>query len=86
MLSITGHKVGVLDEQEVYGADINGVRYMTVYGIKGLAAYACHAAGLGEVDPWVSKFIYKVQILFSAIVLVFVKPRGGLSKVKIHSR
>jgi hydroxylamine reductase (hybrid-cluster protein) len=37
---------------------------MTTYGIKGLAAYACHAASLGEKDPWVSKFMYQVKALF----------------------
>lgn len=58
-LESEGHKVGVLEDQEVYGPDINGVRYMTLYGIKGLSAYACHAAGLGETDPWVTKFIYQ---------------------------
>ena len=52
--------MGVLEDQEVYGPDLNGVRYMTLYGIKGLSAYACHAEALGESDPWVSKFIYKV--------------------------
>lgn len=54
-----GNKVGVLANQEVYGTDVNGVRYMIIYGIKGLSAYACHARSLGEKDPWVSKFIYQ---------------------------
>ena len=55
-----GKKVGVLENQADYGTDINGVRYMTIYGIKGMAAYAAHAAALGERDPWISKFIYQV--------------------------
>lgn len=54
-----GKTVGVLETQDVYGTDVNGVRYMTIYGIKGLAAYASHAIHLGETDPWVSKFIYE---------------------------
>lgn len=54
-----GRKVGVLENQSIYGADVNGVRYMTIYGIKGLSAYACHASALGENDPGVSKFIYE---------------------------
>ncbi|XP_060588492.1 hydroxylamine reductase-like, partial [Ruditapes philippinarum] len=58
-LASEGHKVGVLEDQQIYGPDINGVRYMTLYGIKGLSAYACHADALGESDPWVSKFIYR---------------------------
>ncbi|XP_045171655.2 hydroxylamine reductase-like [Mercenaria mercenaria] len=62
-----GHKVGVLEDQQIYGPDINGVRYMTLYGIKGLSAYACHAEALGENDPWVSKFIYRaLDFLVSA--------------------
>ena len=54
-----GKKVGVLENQDLYGADVNGVRYMTIYGMKGLSAYACHATALGENDPEISKFIYK---------------------------
>ncbi|KAL4223876.1 hypothetical protein ACF0H5_017340 [Mactra antiquata] len=52
-----GHEVGVLEDQDIYGPDVNGVRYMTIYGIKGLAAYSVHAESLGEDDPLVSKFI-----------------------------
>lgn len=54
-----GHRFGVLENREIYGEDVNGVRYMTVYGIKGLAAYACHAHSLGQSDPEVAKYIYK---------------------------
>jgi len=57
-----GHRHGVLEEQADYGPDVNGVRYMSIYGIKGLAAYAAHAAGLGEHDPWVPRFMYQVRI------------------------
>lgn len=58
-LESEGKKVGVLENQAEYGTDINGVRYMTIYGIKGMAAYAAHAIALGERDPWISKFIYQ---------------------------
>ena len=57
---MTGKKFGVLENQAEYGPDVNGVRYMTVYGIKGLSAYSSHAAHLGETDPNVAKFIYQV--------------------------
>ncbi|KAH3891569.1 hydroxylamine reductase-like [Dreissena polymorpha] len=58
-LESEGRAVGVLEDQAVFGPDVNGVRYLTIYGIKGLAAYASHAAALGEVDPWVPKFMYQ---------------------------
>lgn len=58
-LEAEGHKVGVLENQALYGPDVNGVRYMTIYGIKGLAAYASHAMQLGENDPYVQQFIYE---------------------------
>ena len=59
--SFSGKKIGVLENQAEYGTDVNGVRYMIIYGIKGMAAYAAHAIALGEQDPWVSKFIYQVS-------------------------
>ncbi|XP_063395923.1 hydroxylamine reductase-like [Mytilus trossulus] len=55
-----GLKVGVLENQSIYGPDVNGVRYMTIYGIKGLSAYACHANALGEEDPEVATSLYEV--------------------------
>ncbi|WAR01832.1 HCP-like protein [Mya arenaria] len=58
-LESEGHKFGVLEEQKEYGPDVNGVRYMTIYGLKGLAAYSAHAVGLGESDPWVPRFMYQ---------------------------
>ena len=42
---------------------------MTIYGMKGLSAYACHATALGENDPEISKFIYKVNAYFIFLMI-----------------
>jgi hydroxylamine reductase len=40
-------------------ADIRSLMEITIYGVKGIAAYADHARILGQSDPEVSAFIYK---------------------------
>jgi hydroxylamine reductase len=40
-------------------ADIRSLQELTVYGIKGIAAYADHARILGQSDPEVAAFVYK---------------------------
>ena len=62
-----------MEDQKEYGSDVNGVRYMTLYGIKGLAAYAVHASCLGEHDPWVPKFIYQVRTNDAVYVKTIVR-------------
>ena len=62
----TGLKVGVKQDLETYGADLNGVRQMTIYGLKGMASYAKHARLLGEWDDSIGEFTHDVsQILFN---------------------
>ncbi|MFZ5570471.1 MAG: hydroxylamine reductase [Thermodesulfobacteriota bacterium] len=53
-----GEKVGVMADPTL-NADIRALRELLVYGIKGVAAYADHAAILGKSDPAVFAFIYE---------------------------
>jgi hydroxylamine reductase len=55
-----GQKVGVLNMLPMYGESLRGVREMSVYGIKGTAAYYQHAKNLGQRDPNVDKGIFEV--------------------------
>ncbi|KAL3862678.1 hypothetical protein ACJMK2_008631 [Sinanodonta woodiana] len=76
-LENAGRMFGVEAEREIYGADVAGVRHMVLYGIKGLAAYASHAAALGEFDPIVSKFIFEA---FDFLETGSITDRTDLSK------
>ena len=48
--------VGVLSTAD---EDVRSLREMIIYGIKGMAAYADHAANLGKENPEISAFIYE---------------------------
>lgn len=52
-------KIGVLS---TYNEDIRSLRELITYGLKGMAAYAFHAANLGFKDEEVSKFIEKALV------------------------
>ena len=39
-----------------YGADLGGLKWLAIYGLKGTAAYAHHARVLGHTDEKVSRF------------------------------
>ncbi|MCE5202361.1 MAG: hydroxylamine reductase [Synergistaceae bacterium] len=39
-----------------YGADLGGLRWLAIYGLKGMAAYADHARILGQTDRSVDRF------------------------------
>jgi len=49
------HAIATMDPN----ADIASLKQTVLYGIKGVAAYADHAALLGQYDPSVAAFIYK---------------------------
>ena len=53
-----GEKVGV-NADESLDADIRSLRELLTYGLKGLAAYADHAAILGQTDGNIAAFIYE---------------------------
>jgi hydroxylamine reductase len=55
---VQGKKVGIKSEPD-YGSDVHGLRWTLIYGIKGIAAYADHAAILGKEDAQVYAFIEK---------------------------
>jgi len=44
-------EVGIEDRLERLGPDVTGLQELTVYGLKGAAAYADHAQVLGRMDP-----------------------------------
>ncbi len=48
--------VGVLATEN---EDVRSLRELTIYGLKGMAAYAEHAMNLGKTDPAISAFIYE---------------------------
>ena len=44
-----------------YGADLGGLKWLAVYGLKGMAAYADHARILGKKDSDVDKFFLEAM-------------------------
>lgn len=54
-----GKQYGVKSDEPEYGDDINGVRQMIIYGLKGLATYAKHARHLGQWDDAIGDFAFK---------------------------
>jgi hydroxylamine reductase len=52
-----GEKVGVKSDPDI-DPDILSLQQLLIYGLKGVAAYADHAAILGKTDPKVFDFIY----------------------------
>ncbi|WP_300674224.1 hydroxylamine reductase [Desulfoluna sp.] len=55
-----GESVGVKADPSL-DEDIRSLRELLVYGLKGLAAYADHAAILGQKDPVVFAFVYEAM-------------------------
>lgn len=53
-----GEKVGVMADPDL-NEDIRSLRELIIYGLKGMAAYADHAAILGHQDEEVSSFFYR---------------------------
>lgn len=53
-----GERVGVKADESL-DPDIGSLRDLLVYGMKGLAAYADHAAILGQKDDMIAAFIYE---------------------------
>ncbi len=53
-----GAKVGILSRKPALGDDLVGLQELLVYGLKGTAAYAHHAAVLGQEDDAVYAFFH----------------------------
>ncbi len=51
-----GERVGIKSEEDA-GSDVHSLRWTLIYGIKGISAYADHAAILGKEDEGVYAFI-----------------------------
>jgi hydroxylamine reductase len=54
----SGEKVGIKSEPDA-GSDVHSLRWALIYGLKGISAYADHAAILGKEDEGVYAFIQK---------------------------
>jgi len=54
-----GRTVGILRRHQSLGADITGLQELLTYGLKGMAAYAEHAAVLGREDDTVYAFVHE---------------------------
>lgn len=54
-----GRGVGIAGRLAGLGADLVGLQELLTYGIKGAAAYACHARILGREDPAVYAFFHE---------------------------
>lgn len=55
---VTAAAVGILQEKDV---DVRSLSQLTMYGLKGMAAYAEHAARLGYTDEEVDAFMQKAM-------------------------
>jgi hydroxylamine reductase len=56
-----GNDVGILKRFSGLGADLTGLQELLTYGIKGMAAYACHARILGHEDETVYAFVHEAM-------------------------
>jgi hydroxylamine reductase len=54
-----GEEVVINRDMPTRGADLVGLEYLIVYGLKGMAAYADHAQVLGKEDPKVYAFFHE---------------------------
>jgi len=54
-----GNAVGILGRVAALGEDIAGLQELLTYGVKGAAAYATHAAILGQEDPAIYAFFHE---------------------------
>ena len=61
-LRVMGEQVGVLERKVERGDDIASLQEMTVYGVKGLCAYAEHACMLGKESEEVYKNIHEIMV------------------------
>ncbi len=54
-----GEENGIEQRTAVLGEDIVGIQELALYGLKGTAAYAHHAAALGHTDPEANAFFHR---------------------------
>jgi len=55
-LAAEGEALSPQADIDKYGADLGGLKWLAVYGLKGMAAYADHARILGQTDKDVDRF------------------------------
>lgn len=56
-----GESCSLQADIDKYGADLGGLKWLAVYGLKGMAAYADHARILGKKDSDVDKFFLEAM-------------------------
>ena len=54
-----GEELVISKEITARGADLTGLEYLIIFGLKGMAAYSDHAEVLGKVDPKVNAFFHE---------------------------
>jgi hydroxylamine reductase len=54
-----GEAIGLESRQDKFGADVTALQELSLYGLKGMAAYADHAYVLGKEDDAVYAFIHE---------------------------
>jgi hydroxylamine reductase len=54
-----GEKLVISKEIAIRGADLTGLEYLIIFGLKGMAAYADHAQALGKIDQKVNAFFHE---------------------------
>ena len=54
-----GEELVISKEIAARGADLTGLEYLIIFGLKGMAAYADHAEVLGKVDSKVNAFFHE---------------------------
>ncbi|MBP2666694.1 MAG: hybrid cluster protein [Firmicutes bacterium] len=58
-LTAQGEELVISKEIAARGADLTGLEYLIIFGLKGMAAYTDHAEVLGKVDPKVNAFFHE---------------------------
>ncbi len=60
-----GEENGIEQRMTELGEDITGIQELLLYGLKGMAAYAHHAASLGHTDAAVNAYIHRALAYLS---------------------
>lgn len=58
-LTALGSSDGIMRRRQALGEDVVGLQELLIYGLKGVAAYADHAAILGKTDESVNAFMHE---------------------------
>ncbi|MBK1664930.1 hydroxylamine reductase [Rhodospirillum rubrum] len=62
-----GEAASIAHRLTAQGADLTGLQDLLLYGVKGMAAYACHARILGQTDESVAAFVHEVLTVLAEV-------------------